>query len=229
MEPCLRPLTVVIPCLNESKHIVSLLDSLACVQELGGELIVVDGGSSDNTVLLAKERADLVISAPAGRAMQMNAGAGLASGKWLWFLHADSQVSLPLLNHFLSQLPKFQNHWGRFDICLSGHHPMLRVVEFMINVRSRVTGIATGDQGLFIHRELFECVSGFPSIPLMEDVAISKKLKQEAAPIFMADRLQTSSRRWEENGILATILLMWRLRLAYYFGVPADRLVERYR
>jgi len=229
MSERLLPLSVVIPCLNESQTIVPLLDSLWKVRECGGELIVVDGGSADDTLLLAQGRADQVISTAAGRAVQMNAGANVARGQWLWFLHSDSQVTPLLLRRFLARLPDMSGHWGRFDVRLSGRHPMFRLVEFMMNARSRFTGIATGDQGVFVHSDLFQQVSGFPVIPLMEDVAMSKQLKKQSDPTFIADRLLTSSRRWEERGILSTILLMWRLRLAYFFGVPADRLVRRYR
>ncbi|MCP4993437.1 MAG: glycosyltransferase family 2 protein, partial [Gammaproteobacteria bacterium] len=206
------PLSVVIPCLNESQSIVSLLDSLQKVRECGGEVIVVDGGSTDDTLLLAQGGADQVISAPAGRAIQMNAGAKAARGQWLWFLHSDSQVTPLLLRRFLARLPDMSGRWGRFDVRLSGQRPMFRLVEFMMNARSRVSGIATGDQGLFVHSDLFQQVSGFPAIPLMEDVAMSKQLKKHSNPTFIADRLLTSSRRWEERGIFSTILLMWRLR-----------------
>jgi len=190
---------------------------------------VVDGGSEDDTLTLSQSRADITLSSPAGRALQMNCGANHAKGMWLWFLHADTRVEPALLKEFLTELPCLRQSWGRFDIRLSGGHPMFRVIEFMINQRSRVTGVATGDQGLFVRQDLFHLVSGYPQIPLMEDVALSKILKKIAPTAALRNQLVTSSRRWEQYGIFKTILLMWRLRLAYFLGMPADQLAERYR
>lgn len=220
--------SIIVPCLNESDTITSLLDALFVVRRHGGEVIVVDGGSQDDTCLQAKGRADLVLQADLGRATQMNCGARHAQSDWLWFLHADSVVSEALVVNFLSQLPQMERSWGRFDVRLSGQHPMFRIIEFMINKRSRITGVATGDQGIFVKRDLFESIGAYPELPLMEDVAISKRLKAISPPIAIEGPLLTSSRRWEERGIFKTILLMWRLRLAYFMGVPVEQIAEKY-
>jgi rSAM/selenodomain-associated transferase 2 len=157
----------------------------------------------------------------------MSAGARTAAGDVLWFLHADSRV-LPGAQSQLLDACRAGAIWGRFDVRLAGHRPLLRLVERMMNWRSRLTGIATGDQGIFVTRAAFEAVGGFPPIPLMEDVALSKALRRQARPVCLSGPILTSSRRWEENGILRTILLMWRLRLAYALGADPRRLADLY-
>jgi len=219
-------LTIVLPVLDEAAIIVDALAALAPLRARGAEVIVADGGSSDGTVNLAQPYADRVIAAPRGRGAPMNAGAALGTGEMLLFLHADT--TLPddadrLVAHALAQ-----RAWGRFDLRIAGRHPLLAIVARMINWRSRITGVATGDQAIFVTREAFDAVGGFPDLPLMEDIAISRRLKRLCRPLCIATPVITSGRRWEYHGVLQTIVLMWRLRLAYYFGVEPARLAMRY-
>ena len=219
--------SIVIPTLDERNHIGFLLSDLEPLRQTGHEVIIADGGSTDGTRALAGSRADRVVLAPRGRASQMNAGARTAAGDVLWFLHADSRA-LPGAQSQLLDACRAGTIWGRFDVRLAGQRPLLRVVERMMNWRSRLTGIATGDQGIFVTRAVFEAVGGFPPIPLMEDIALSKVLRRHARPACLSGPILTSSRRWEANGILRTILLMWRLRLAYALGADPRRLADLY-
>ena len=219
-------LTIVIPVLDEATIIVGALEALAPLRARGAEVIVVDGGSSDGTPLLAKPLADHVIAARRGRGLPMNAGAALGSGDALLFLHADT--ALPENADRLIAMALAVRAWGRFDLRIAGRHPLLAVVARMINWRSRLTGIATGDQAIFVTRQAFSAVGGFPDLPLMEDIAISRQLKHLCRPLCISTPVITSGRRWEHHGVLRTIVLMWRLRLAYYFGVAPARLAQRY-
>lgn len=221
-------LSIIIPVLNEAAVIEGLLRPLQTLREEGVELILVDGGSTDRTVSLGAPLVDRVLESSPGRALQMNVGASSAVGEVLWFLHADSSVSAGHGEAILASLRHPSAAWGRFDITLSGRHPLLRVIEFLINQRSRLSGIATGDQGIFVRRSLFEAIGGFAAIPLMEDVQLSSRLCRHSRPLCLRLRLVTSSRRWEERGILRTILLMWRLRLAYYLGADPHHLARLY-
>ena len=221
-------ISIILPVLNEAAHIVAGLEALQPLRSQHCELIVVDGGSRDRTVALAEPLADRVILSPKGRATQMNAGAQQASNAIFWFLHADSQPPPAAANLIRAALSDSHQHWGRFDVRLSGSQPGLRVVETLMNVRSRFTGMATGDQGIFVRRERFEQIGGYPPIALMEDIALSRLLKQHSWPVCLRQPLITSSRRWERDGITRTILLMWRLRLAYFFGVDPARLARIY-
>jgi rSAM/selenodomain-associated transferase 2 len=221
-------LSIIIPALNEADHITATLDSLQPLRQRGVEVIVVDGGSSDNTAQLAAERADRVITSARGRALQLNAGAAAARGEILCFLHADSILPDSADGLIVGELSRSRRSWGRFDVTIAGTHPMLRVIARMMNWRSRLTGIATGDQGLFMTRSLFEAAGRFPEIALMEDIALTKQLKRYGAPLCIAHRMTTSGRRWEKHGVWRTILLMWRLRLAYFLGADPDRLARQY-
>jgi rSAM/selenodomain-associated transferase 2 len=221
-------LSIIIPVLNEGESIAATLDALAGMRTLGTEVIVVDGGSRDATIQRARLRADLVISAPRGRAVQMNAGAAKATGDILLFLHADTQLSRHADHVVLSGLERSGRAWGRFDVKIEGRHPLLLVVGFLMNVRSRLTGIATGDQAIFARRDAFQAAGGFPEIPLMEDIALCKRLKRVSRPLCVSERVITSGRRWEENGVLATMMLMWRLRFAYFFGADPKELARQY-
>ncbi len=221
-------LSFVVPVLNEAEGIEHFLQSLRASCERRCEIIVVDGGSKDATTTLAKAQCDRVVSATKGRAAQMNAGARAAAGTLLCFLHADTLLPPYADRTIHRSLGNDAWSWGRFDVRLSGQHPLLRVVERLMNWRSRLTGIATGDQALFMTRELFETVGGFPEIELMEDIAMSRKLKSYHRPVCVSRRLITSSRRWEENGVLRTILLMWKLRLLYFLGADPGRLARSY-
>jgi rSAM/selenodomain-associated transferase 2 len=221
-------LSVVIPTLNEAENVAELLDALEPLRRRGAEVILVDGGSSDGTVALAEGRVDRVLDSPRGRATQLNAGAAAGRGALLWFLHADSRI--PPDADILIEDALAGRAWGRFDVRLSGSHPLLRVVETLMNLRSRLTGIATGDQGLFIRADTFRDVGGFAIIPLMEDIELSRRLKRAAGrPVCLRPRLVTSSRRWEQRGILRTIVLMWWLRAAYALGMGPERLARWYR
>ena len=219
--------SIIVPTLNEADTIVATLAPLQPWRQQGDEVIIADGGSQDETTALAHSLADRIIDAPRGRARQMNAGAGASRGELLLFLHADTRLPADALQTMVRAMETAS--WGRFDVCLSGTHPLLRMVEFMMNLRSRVTGIATGDQAIFIHRTLFERVGGFPELALMEDIAMSRELKRHGRPCCIRARVITSSRRWENNGILKTIWLMWNLRLAYFLGADPQRLAHRYR
>ena len=219
-------LTIVLPVLNEAAIIVAALQALAPLRERGAEVIVVDGGSRDSTARLAEPLADRVIAVPRGRGAPMNAGAALGSGDRLLFLHADT--ALPGNADDLIAAALRRRPWGRFDLRIAGRHPLLALVAHMINLRSRLTGVATGDQAIFVTREAFVAVGGFPDLPLMEDIAISHRLKRLCRPFCIGTPVVTSGRRWERNGVVRTILLMWRLRLAYYLGVEPDLLARRY-
>jgi rSAM/selenodomain-associated transferase 2 len=221
-------LSIIIPALNEAAGIAATLASLAPFRQRGAQVIVVDGGSTDATAALARPLADEVLTAPRGRAAQMNAGAAAASGDVLVFLHADTVLPEDadgLLRYGLADTGRV---WGRFDIAIEGRNPLLRVVASLMNWRSQITGIATGDQAVFVRRDTFAAVGGFPDIPLMEDVALSKRLKRVGKPLCLAARARTSGRRWTDNGVIRTVLLMWRLRLAYWFGAEPAALARRY-
>ena len=220
-------LSIVVPVLNEASGIEAHLGRLAPLRSRGVEVIVVDGGSEDATPRFAMALADRVLEAPRGRAAQMNAGASAARGDALLFLHADTL--LPDSADQLVARALRGSHWGRFDVRIAGRHPMLAVVACTMNLRSRISGIATGDQAMFMRRAAFESVGGYPQIPLMEDVAISSRLKHVGRPACLAERVVTSGRRWESRGVLRTIVLMWRLRLAYRLGADPAELERRYR
>jgi rSAM/selenodomain-associated transferase 2 len=221
-------LTFVVPVFNEAATIPTFLASLRACCKQPCEIIVVDGGSDDRTAELARFGSDSVIVSQRGRAVQMNAGAREASGAILCFLHADSTLPRHADEAIRRALSARQRQWGRFDVRLSGRHPLLRVVESLMNTRSRLSGICTGDQGLFMKRGLFEAIGGFPEISLMEDIALSRMLKAHSRPICLRQRLITSSRRWENQGILRTIVLMWKLRLLYFLGADPNGLAKRY-
>jgi rSAM/selenodomain-associated transferase 2 len=221
-------LSIIVPVLDEGEGIAHMLDGLADLRALGVEVIVVDGGSRDATIQRARLRADGVISAPRGRALQMNAGAARASGDVLLFLHADTRLPADADHVVLNGLERSGRAWGRFDVRIEGGHPLLPVVAWFMGMRSRITGIATGDQAIFVRRNAFHAAGGFPAIPLMEDIALCKRLRGVSWPLCLRERVVTSGRRWEKNGVLLTILLMWRLRLAFFLGADPKGLAHRY-
>jgi rSAM/selenodomain-associated transferase 2 len=222
-------LSIIMPVLDEGERIADALDALAELRALGVEVIVVDGGSQDATVQRARLRADRVLTAPCGRAVQMNAGAAEASGDVLLFLHADTRLPAEAERLVLDGLARSGHDWGRFDVTIEGRPTMLRLVALMMNLRSGITAIATGDQAIFVKRDVFRAVGGYPDIPLMEDIALSKRLKRTGRPLCIRSHVITSGRRWETHGVWRTILLMWRLRLAYFLGADPARLAKRYR
>ena len=220
--------SIIVPVLDEAGGIAACLEPLQPLRAALAEVVVVDGGSRDATRALASPLADRVIEAPRGRALQMNAGARASRGDVLLFLHADTCLPPGALDAVAAGLDARAAEWGRFDVAIAGADPLLVAVALLMNVRSRLTGIATGDQAMFARREAFEAVGGFPEIPLMEDVALSKRLRRRSRPLCLRERVVTSARRWERNGTLRTIVLMWRLRLEYALGADPRRLARRY-
>jgi rSAM/selenodomain-associated transferase 2 len=215
------------PVLNEAGGIDHALRALAPYRARGVEVIVVDGGSTDATPEIARGLADRVLASPRGRANQMNAGAGIARGNVLMFLHADTQLPENADRLALDGLTRSGRVWGRFDVRIAGGG-LLKVIALMMNLRSRTTGIATGDQAMFVTRETFASVGGFPAIALMEDIALSARLKRVSWPLCLRARVTTSARRWRQHGMLRTVLLMWRLRLSYFLGADPQRLARDY-
>lgn len=221
------PLSIIIPVLNEAEEIYPCLRRLQTLRKQGAQVIVVDGGSDDDTIAVAKPLADQVISHEKGRARQMNAGAGLADRDWLLFLHADTRlpVNLPDIMVVWGFTPAV---WGFFGIRIRNAPPLLRVVQWLMNRRSFLTSISTGDQCQFVRRQVFEAIGGFADIPLMEDIELSKRLKRQSRPLFINAKAETSGRKWQRDGVWPTIFLMWRLRLAYFFGTSPKELEQRY-
>ena len=220
-------LSIIMPVLDEAASIESALRRLAPCRQRGTEVIVVDGGSSDGTADLAHPFADQVLKSQRGRAAQMNAGAAVARGDVLLFLHVDTRLPDDADRLVLDGLARSGRAWGRFDVRFDSGG-WLRVIALMMNFRSRLTGICTGDQAMFVTRAAFDSIGGFPPIPLMEDVTAATLLKRVSRPLSLHTRVTTSGRRWRQHGIWRTILLMWRLRLAFYFGVDPDRLAKQY-
>lgn len=223
-------ISIVIPCLNEEKNIHATLLALQNARQRGHEIILGDAGSTDNTRNIASPLCDKIIPCKKGRAIQMNTAAEFASGDILCFLHADTIAPENLDTLISEALANNKNVWGRFNIRLSGQHWSFRIIESLINIRSCISGIASGDQGIFITQRAFNKLNGFKLIPLMEDIELSQRLKEKSRPVCISKNyLLTSSRRWEEHGIARTILLMWSLRLKYFLGTPAGQLEKLYR
>jgi rSAM/selenodomain-associated transferase 2 len=225
-------LSIVMPVLNEAGRVAATLAALAPLRAQGAELIVVDGGSDDGTRALCSagaHAADVVLTATRGRAQQMNAGARAASGTVLLFLHADTVLPDAAAALIAQALASGRHGWGRFDVAIAGHSRLLPLIAALMNLRSRLTGIATGDQAIFVRRDRFDAVGGYPEQPLMEDIELSRRLRRLGAPACLRAEAITSGRRWEQRGVWRTIFLMWRLRLLYWLGVPAERLAAAYR
>ncbi|TFH12781.1 MAG: glycosyltransferase [Nitrosomonadales bacterium] len=223
-------ISIIIPILNEARRIPQLLEELKPLVQNNCEIIIVDGGSEDGSVEMIEHPGFIVERAGCGRARQMNVGAARATGTILLFLHADTQlpdtadllVKQALSNNSLSC-------WGHFNVCIAGRPKMLRVVGFMMNIRSRVTNIATGDQAIFVKKTDFMAAGCFPEQLLMEDIELSKKLRIISRPTCINSYVITSGRRWEVYGVWRTIFLMWRLRWDYWRGIPASQLAGRYQ
>ena len=221
-------LSIIVPVLDEAAGIAAALEALTPFRQRGVEVIVVDGGSRDRTMELARPLADRMIAAPRGRGAQMNAGAAIATGDVLLFLHADTRLPPDVDGLLLEAMRDSTWQWGRFDTRIEGGNPLLAMVAGFMNWRSLITGIATGDQAMFVRRAAFDAAGGFPDIPLMEDVALSKRLKRIGRPLGLAARVVTSGRRYHKRGVIRMILLMWRLRLEYFLGVEPAALARRY-
>jgi rSAM/selenodomain-associated transferase 2 len=225
----MKKLSIIVPLLDEAAALPLLLQQLSCMAREGCEIIIADGGSTDGSLAILQQ-ADFdctVVHAQQGRARQMNAGAASASGHALLFLHADTCLPGGATGLIAGALEK--SCWGRFDVRIAGRAPMLKVIAGMMNWRSRLSGIATGDQAMFVSRAAFDAVDGFPDQALMEDIELSTRLRALARPACIGQRAVTSGRRWEQRGVWRTMLLMWRLRLAYWRGVPVGQLAKAYR
>lgn len=232
-------LSIIVPVLNEAAAIGATLAAavaaLSAVTAVESEIIVVDGGSSDDTgavveaFAMQSSRRVQIIQAHRGRAHQMNAGAAIATGEILLFLHADTLLPLGAAEAIIGGLAKTSRVWGRFDVRIQARPQMLKVVAVCMNLRSRLTGIATGDQAIFVVRQAFFDAGGFAPQPLMEDIAFSRILKQRSAPLCLFEKVITSGRRWETRGVWRTIFLMWRLRWQYWLGASPQQLLQAYR
>ncbi|MDP2139352.1 MAG: TIGR04283 family arsenosugar biosynthesis glycosyltransferase [Gammaproteobacteria bacterium] len=224
----MKRISIIIPVLNEAAALRAHLPLLQPFRSAGHEVILVDGGSVDGSADLASGLVDVVVTSEPGRARQMNAGAEMANGEILLFLHIDTLLPEDALAQIQSALGKLSAMWGHFDVRLSGDKAVFRLIGFMMNLRSRVSGVATGDQGIFVRTAVFRRVGGFADIPLMEDVALSKTLRRIASPVCLRVRVITSSRRWEKHGVLRTVFLMWWLRLLYFVDVAPQSLHAMY-
>jgi rSAM/selenodomain-associated transferase 2 len=225
-------LAVVVPVLNEAATIEAALRRLAALRQRGARVIVVDGGSGDDTAARAAPLADRVLAAPRGRALQMNAGAQAAedtAADVLLFLHADTRLPEDADRIVAHALADGSHCWGRFDVRLDAPGWPLRLIETLMNWRSRLTGIATGDQAIFVTRSAFAWLHGFAPLPLMEDIDFSSRARRLTRPAALRDRVLTSARRWQRHGVWRTVALMWWLRLSYFFGADPAALARRYR
>jgi len=221
-------ISIIIPTLNEEASLAAALPVLQDYRQRGHEIILVDGGSHDRTLSIARPHVDRLMQTVKGRAHQMNEGAEVANHPILLFLHADTQLPPMADQLILEALQPETLHWGRFDIRLNNEKLIYRVIENSVNWRSALSGIVTGDQAIFVKKRSFEDVGYFDRIPLMEDVSLSKKLKKISSPLRLKEQVLTSSRRWEKHGVLRTILLMWQLRAAYALGVKPEKLADKY-
>ena len=223
-----RPLlSIVVPVLDEAEGIATALAALAPLRARGAEVIVADGGSEDGTPALALPHADRVLTAPRGRARQMNAGAAVARGETLLFLHADTRLPAEA-DRLVAAALAGGAQWGRFDVAIDGRQALLPLIAALMNLRSRLTGIATGDQAIFVARAAFEAAGGFADIPLMEDIDFSRRMRRVSGPVCLRAKVVTSGRRWERHGVLRTVLLMWTLRLRYFLGGAPEKLARSY-
>lgn len=222
-------LAIVVPVLNEIDRVPVLLELSARAGHCGIEALFVDGGSSDGSAEALRQGGAAVLESPRGRAIQMNAGAVATSGDILLFLHADTELPAGAERAVASGLAETDAVWGRFDASIEGESWLLRIVAVAMNWRSRITGIATGDQAIFVRREAFESAGGFPQQALMEDVELCRRLRRQSRPVCLRQRVMTSGRRWHTRGVIRTILLMWELRFRYWLGSDPEQLADRYR
>jgi rSAM/selenodomain-associated transferase 2 len=229
MDTRLESVAIIVPMLNEREQLPDLLEHLLVWQQQGCEVVLVDGGSQDGSAQVAEALGFTVLHSPKGRAVQMNLGVHSCKASTLLFLHADTRLPIQALEALAAFAKNTQIHWGRFDVRLAGKSAGLPMVAAFMNARSRLTGIATGDQAIFVKRTLFNLVGGFKSMPLMEDIALSKSLKAHAWPLCLKYKVSTSGRRWDEKGLIPTILLMWQLRWRFWRGDSPEQLAQKYR
>jgi rSAM/selenodomain-associated transferase 2 len=222
-------LSIIVPVLNEGLMLPLTLERLLPYRARGAEVIIVDGGSQDDSMDIARRSGVTVLNSARGRALQMNAGAQAASSDILVFLHADTELPADADQLIDAALRDSSHIWGRFNVCIKGRLRTLAVVSMLMNWRSRLTGIATGDQAIFVARSAFEKIGRFPEQPIMEDIELSKRLRALSRPVSLRAHVIVSARRWETHGVWRTIFLMWRLRWAYWRGVPANELANAYR
>lgn len=221
-------LSIIIPTLNESRTIARTLLALQPLRQAGHQVILVDGGSTDDTLAQSCSLVDLVLSATRGRASQMQFGALNADGDIFWFLHADTTPGSEAVWQADQLFSGLENRWGYFQVSFREKSVLLAVISRLMNLRSRLTAIGTGDQGIFVSRKLYDAVGGFDDIPLMEDISLCKKLGKISRPHRPPGTLQTSARRWLDNGVIKTVLLMWGLRFAYFIGIKPNALARFY-
>ena len=235
--------SIIIPVLNEAGNLAHLFTNINKLNPKPQQVILVDGGSTDDSIDIIRifinelmpdnnRKIDWQMTeSKSGRALQMNTGAALATAEILLFLHADTQLPIDAIES-ISEATK-RAEWGRFDVQIDSRQLMLKLVSQMINWRSKLSGIATGDQAIFISQSLFEQIGGYPNQALMEDVELcnqlkSTQLKDIAKPACLKNKVITSARRWQQHGTWRTILLMWHLRFDYWRGVSADNIKQRY-
>lgn len=225
-QPMTVQLSVIIPVRDDASALGRLLHELAAVPSRDVEIVVVDGGSTDGSARVAAQSGARVLTSPPGRGAQLAAGVAAARGRWLWLLHADSRAVAAAygLLRDLDDTPG----WGRFDVRFDPPRRLLRLVAAMMSVRSRLTGICTGDQGIFAHRALLDAAGGMPEQPLMEDIELSRRLRRLAHPRCPAVTLTTSSRRWLQHGVWRTVVAMWWFRLRYWLGTDPAALARDY-
>ena len=221
-------ISIVIPVLNEAAFLDTTLRVLQPLRERGHEVLVVDGGSRDSTMTIARKHADRVLMSGPGRALQMNTGADNSAHPILLFLHADTELPANADELIHAALSAQSSIWGHFDIRLTGRRKIFRVLERGINLRTAVSGVATGDQAIFVTKRFFERVGYYDGLPLLEDVALSKKLLRFGWPQRVKTPVLTSSRKWEKHGVVRTVFLWWRIRIAYFLGVHPDVIMQRY-
>ena len=217
--------SIIIPVLNEAAFLDQSLARLFALDGVanGCEVIICDGGSEDESLEIAGRYPCRIVHSSAGRAVQMNTASRSARGQYLLFLHADSTLPASFFELFDTR-----SEWGFFRLRLTGHSVVYRVIEWAINLRTRLSRVAGGDQCLYFDRHFFQSLGGYPEIPLMEDIAISKKARRNTKPAIIDAAVTSSARRWQDNGVATTVFLMWTLRLAFWLGVDPDRLHKIY-
>ncbi len=218
-------LSIIVPVLNEADCLDQNLAKLFALPRVNShcEVIVSDGGSTDRSLEIAQSYPCRIVHCNAGRATQMNTAWRQANGRFLLFLHADSSLPVNFYDAFETDA-----EWGFFRLRLDNRALIYRIIESAINLRTRWSRVAGGDQGLFFKRTFFDSINAYPPIPLMEDVAICKIARRYNRPAIIASAITGSSRRWQQQGVIKTVLLMWLLRLAYWLGVNPERLQKIY-